>query len=208
MPLTKGRYPITNELWSYLGQPVNASQSNLPVRSNLGMLPGALTDSSSALASGIITAVPVPVEVGDLITKVTVLVGATAASTPTHSWAALYSAPAAQGTAKLLGTQSTDGTTAAIAASAAFSFTLGGSGYTVNSADCPQGYLWAAVCVTGTATPSLAVVTIATAVGYSWFTNSPIKMCSITSGSALGATAPATLASPSAQAATPIVFLT
>lgn len=206
MPLVRGRFHLTNPQWCWLGQPVNGSQANIPYRSNLDYAPGAVLTDGAALATGVATAVAIPVEYGDEINKVTVLVGATPASTPTHSWAALYSAPVAQGTPKLVGTQSTDGATAAIAASGAFVFTLG-AGYIANPTDSPQGLLWVAVCVTGTATPTLASFTLATAVAYPWFTNSPAKMGAITSGTALGATAPATLATPAAQAVTPVVFL-
>lgn len=205
--LVRGRYHVTDPVWSYLGQPVNATQSDLRARSNLDYAAGLALTDGAALTSGVITAVPVPVEYGDPITKVTVLVGATAASTPTHSFACLYSAPAAQAVPARVGTQSADGLTAAIAASAAFTFTLG-STYIANPTDSPQGYLWVAVCVTGTATPTLASYTLATAVAYPWFANSPAKMGAVTSGSALGGSAPATLASPTAQAVTPVVFLT
>lgn len=207
MPLVRGRFHETNPIWNWLGQPVNATQGNIPARSNLDYASGLALSDGAALASGVATAVPVPIEYGEVYSKVTVLVGATAASTPTHSWACLYSAPAAQAVPAKVGTQSTDGTTAAIAASAAFTFTLGAT-YTANATDSPQGYLWVAVCVTGTAAPTLASYTLAAAVAYPWFTNSPAKMGAVTSGSSLGASAPSTLASPAAQAVTPVVFLT
>lgn len=205
--LVRGRHHLTNPIWNWLGQLVNLTQSDVPARSNLDYGTGlALTDETAALASGVATAVPVPVEYGDVYTRVSVIVGGTAASTPTHSWAAFYNAKAAQATPAIVGTQSTDGATAAIAASATFNFTM--PAYMVNPTDSPQGILWVAVCVTGTATPSLACYTLATAVAYPWFTNSPVKMGAITSGSSLGASAPSTLASPAAQAKTPIVVLT
>lgn len=201
--LVRGRHHVTNPIWNWLGQPVNATQSDVAVRSNLDYAPGLALTDGAALASGTPTGVPVPVEYGDVYTKVTVLVGATAASTPTHSWAGLYSAPAAQGVPARVAS-SADGLTAAIPASAAFVFTLSAA-YMANPTDSPQGYLWVAVQVTGTAAPSLASYTLATAVAYNWFTNSPTKMGAITATG--GSTAPATLASIAAQAVTPVVFL-
>jgi hypothetical protein len=202
--IVSGRYPLTNQLWSWLGQPTNATQSNVPAQTNLVGGAPQLIDSTSALASGVATAVAVPVDLGIAITAVDVIVGATAASTPTHAWVALYSAPTAAGTPKLVGTQSVDGATTAIAASGRFSFTL--PSYLTNATDSPTGYLYVAVCVTGTATPSLVSYTVPTAVAFPWYANSPAKMGAFTSGTALGATAPASL-TPAAQAVTPVVFL-
>ena len=203
--LVGGRYPLTYPFSKALGLPSNAVQGNIAVRSNLEYTGiNDLTDAAAALVSGKLTYVPVPVEVGDCISKVSVLVGGTAASTPTHSWAALYSG--ALTTAALLGSQSTDGTTAVIAASGRFDFTLG-SKYIIQPADAPYGYVLAAVSVTGTAVPSLASVAVATALQYAWFTDTPLF--GATYGSALGASAPSslTLASASALATPPAVFL-
>lgn len=202
--LVRGRHHLTNPIWNWLGQPVNATQSDVPVRSNLSYAPGLALTDGAALTAGTTTAVAVPVEYGDVFTKVTILVGATAASTPTHQWAGLYSAPAAQGTPAKVAA-SADGLSGAIAASAAFSFTLS-SAYMANPTDSPQGYLWVAVCVSGTAAPTAASYTLATAVAYPWFTNSPAKMGAITATG--GITPTATLASIAAQAVTPVVFLT
>jgi hypothetical protein len=199
----RGRYPGTHPLSKLLAT-FNGTQGNIALRSNAEWFGLAnLSDQSGALASGVQTSVAVPVEYGDVITKINVLVGATAASTPTHSFAALYKGT---GAAPALIGQSTDGVTAAIAASGVFTFTLA-SPYIVNPTDCPNGFVYASVCVTGTATPSLACVAPATAVSYQWFTGMPLKVCAVTHGSAQGATAASTIASSSAQANTPIVFL-
>lgn len=203
--LVSGRYHQFDPIDGLIASQSNATQSNVPARSNLRYYGMAnLSDQSGALSSGVSTTVPCPVEWGDVISKITVLVGATAASTPTHSFAALYKGT---GSAPALIGQSTDGTTTAIAASGAFTFTLT-TPYQVLQADCPNHFIYVAVCVTGTATPSLACVAPATAVSYQWFTGAPLKMGAVTHGSAQGATAASTIASPSAQANTPIVFLT
>ena len=202
--LVRGRYHVTNPVWSYLGQPVNATQSDIAYRSNAAVtgLAG-LADTAAALTTQVCTSVPVPVEYGDVITKISVVVGATAAGTPTNSFAALYSGIA---TTPALLAQSTDITTTAIAASGVFTWTLA-SPIMVTPTNAPNGYLYASIMVKATTVPSLATVSVATAVGYKFFTNSPLGMGALTHGSSLTATAPTTIASSTAQAATPIVFL-
>jgi hypothetical protein len=201
--LERGSYPLYYGPRKLLGQKANANQGNLAVRSNLefpGI--GSLQDAAAALTSGSATLVPVPVEYGDLIQFVDVFVGATAASTPTHSWAALYNEA---GT--LVGTQATDGATAAIAASATFTFTLGAK-YIVNSTDSPRGLLYAAISVTASTVPSLVSGTVPTACQYAYYTNA-VPFYGAHSGSSLGATAASsvTLSSATTQSAVPLVVL-
>lgn len=205
--LERGSYPITDPFWSMIGQPANAGQSNIAVRTNLkGGFLGSLQDAAAALVSGVLTYVAVPVQAGDVISTVTVRTGATAANGPTQSWAALYSG--ALTTATLLGSQSTSGGAAAIAASTSFKFTLGSKYIVQGLVDAPFGYILVGVSVTATtAVPSLVSGTVPTATQGAWFTNTPLMGATI--GSALGATAPAslTLASATALAAPPVVFL-
>ena len=188
-----------------LGLAANVGQGNIPTRSNLlsGIL-GSLQDASAALTSGDLTYVPVAVNIGDPIQTVTVQVGATAASTPTHSWAALYSGVLT--TAKILGTQSTDGATTAIGASSQLAFTVGK--YIIQPGDAPYGYILVGLSVTASTVPSLMSGTVPTAIQKAWSANVPLL--GAVYSSALGAAAPATitLASASAQATAPIVFLT
>jgi len=199
--LVRGKYPVTDPKWSLMGQPSNASQAGVAARTNYthGL---ALTDGA-ALSSGVATAVAIPVEIGDVITAIDVIVGATAEATGTHAYAALYSGIA---TPALLA-QSTDATgAAAVAASARFSFTLA-SAVTITSAIAPTGFVYASICVTATTVPTLASFTVAAAVAYQWFSTAPAKMGAVTHGSGLVGVAPATIASPAAQAVTPVVFL-
>ena len=105
--LVRGRYPVTSPIWSLVGQLANTTQSDIAARSNgvaLGL--AGLADTAAALTTQVCTAVAVPVEYGDVISSVTVLVGATAAGTPTNQFAALYSGVA---TTPALMAQSTDG---------------------------------------------------------------------------------------------------
>lgn len=202
--LVSGRYPLTHPLSKLLGS-FNAVQGNIAYRSNLEWfgLP-ALADTATIVGSGVQVSVPVPVEAGDVIKTVGIVVGATAASTPTHQFGALYKGT---GAAPALIGQSTDATTAAIAASAVYSFTLT-TPYIVNPTDCPNGFIYASFGITGTAYPSVATAATATATYYQWLTTMPVKgVNAMSHGSAVGATAAATIATPTALATTPVVFL-
>lgn len=207
--LTSGRYPQYNPWLAMLGL-TNATTSDVPARSNLEYL-GLSTITDGALAaSGVICAVPVAVDQGTVISAISIVVGGTAASTPTHQFAALYQGT---GAAPLLMAQSTDTTTAAVAASGVYTFTLA-TAQTITNTNAPNGFVYAAVSFTGTTVPTAAGVSVPTAVGYQWFTStttpkgsSPLGFA-LTSGSSVGGAATATLASPAAKAVAPVVVLT
>lgn len=200
--LVRGRYPVTSPLATLTGFASNATQGNIAVRSNLTWFGlGNPTDGALA-ATGVGCAVAIPVEVGDTFTKISILAGATAEATGTHMFAALYSGIAVPA----LLAQSADNTTAAaVAASARFDYTLA-SPVTVTNATAPGGFIYASIAVTAGTVPTAMVVSAPTAIGYQWYSTGPLFL-SATHGSALGATAAATIASPSAKAVAPIVFL-
>lgn len=207
MPLVKGHYGTQNPMDSLLGQPRNATIPNLPARSNCI---GAFTpvDTASVLVSGSSTFVAVPVEPGDAITNITILVGNTAASTPTHFSIGLYSGVLT--TAKLLGTQSTDTTTTAMAANTAL-VTAYGAVYTIQNADAPYGYIYVALGYTGTTSFSAMGFTGSTK-DYAFpastiFTHKPLACGTQAVGGAGTMPATVTLASSTSQAATPYVWL-
>lgn len=208
--LVSGRYGQNAAMAAVIGNLSNAVQSNIPARSNLEYLGlSTLTDGVTA-ATGVAVAVPVPVDAGTVISKVTIIVGATAASTPTHGAAGIY---AGTGAAPAILASSADTLTGVIAASAAFAYTLS-SPYLVKPADVPNGFLYASVFGAGTAVQTAAAVATPTAVGYQWFTStstpvgsSPLFL-SATHGSSLTTAMPTTIASPSAKAVAPIVILT
>jgi hypothetical protein len=201
--LVDGRYPQTDPVWSMLGQPVNATQSDVPAFSNLRAFGlGNPTDGALA-ATGVAAAVPIPVDAGAIISKISILAGATAEATGTHLWAALYSGVAVPA----LLAQSADNTgAAAVSASARFDFTLQ-TPQLITPALAPNGFVYASIMVAAGTVPTAASLSIPTAVGYQWFTTGPLGFA-LTHGSSLAATAPATIASPSAKAVAPIVFLT
>jgi hypothetical protein len=148
----------------------------------------------------------VPVEYGDIITKVNWIVGNTAASTPTHQFSALYSGIAT--TPALIG-QSTDSTTTVVAAKTILTHTLTAP-QLITPALAPNGYIYATLSFTGTAYPSLATVAAGTTnLTYQWFTTAPLfNQAAMSHGSAVGGTAPTTIASASVVTTTPVVFLT
>jgi len=209
--LVHGRFPVTYPFAKLTGLASNASQGNVSVRSNMEWFAlGNITDGALA-ATGVACAVAVPVEPGDVITQITIQAGATAEATGTHAWAALYSGIA---TPALLA-QSADATgAAAIGASAAYTFTLSSAVQITGGAtgNAPNGFVYASIMVAAGTIPTAAVVATPTAVGYQWNptgarTPTTPLFFSATHGSSLAATAPATIASPSAKAVAPLVFL-
>lgn len=207
--LVSGRYGQYNPFAACLGLS-NTVQPDIPARTNAEYL-GWSTATDGALAgTGVLCAVPIPIDVGTTVTYVSIIIGATAASTPTHSFAALYSGTNVA--APPLIAQSTDGTTTAIAASGVFTFTLT-TAQTITNAQAPNGYIWAGVSITGSTIPTAAAISVPTAVGYQLFTSSttpkgasPVGL-SVTAGSSLAGTAASTMASPAAKAVAPIMIL-
>ena len=164
-------------LQSFLGNAGQSTNAALPIRSNLEWDPysGPAVDTAGAsvAGSGVAWAVPVPVDVGMTVTNVSFLVGATAASTPTHSLGALYSGTTVT-SPPVIG-QSTDGGTAALAASTRFDFALT-TPTVITSAMAPYGFVYASVAVTATTTlPSVVTLPCgASGTQYRWFTNTPL----------------------------------
>lgn len=201
--LVLGRYPQTNPLWSIMGQPANVAQANIPAFTNLQY--GTITtDTAAALTTATMTVVPVAVDIAT-ISKVTISVGATAEATGSHLFAALYSGIAVPA---LLG-QSTDQTGAAVAAASAdLTFTLA-TPVVVSQTNCPTGYIYVGICCTATTVPSLRAYAVAAAVEYQHTgvsANAPLGLA-FRFASTTG-TAPATIASITAQAGAPVVVLT
>ena len=87
-----------------LGNPRNATFGDVDARSNLWALGGftaALDQATAATEKGVFAAVPV--QEGDIITKVSMLIGATEGKTGVFSFAAIYSGTTAKVEASLLG---------------------------------------------------------------------------------------------------------
>jgi hypothetical protein len=153
-------------------------------------------------ATTLATAMAVWVNAGDVITKASVCVGATAGATLTHKFFALYSNATIPA---LIGTQQTDDTGAAMAANTVYTGTFGAT-YTVTT----SGLIWVALVVTGTTPPTLvgktSNVNATVAAALNTLTGLTNGVCITATGSA-GATAPTTLASITQLAVMPWVLL-
>jgi hypothetical protein len=189
MPLTNAHYPHQNPAWAAAGSP-----SGMWRESFKRELAG--TDLS-ALTTQVMTSVGIYLEVGDVVTSLTFKSGATAAGTPTNWWFALYSSAA---TPALLA-QTADQTSGAWAANTAKTLALGTAQLITAS-----GWYYAAVMVKATTPPTLVGLT--TFAGASGGVLSTDKVLAQTSGSALTATAPATIATPTAVATVPYCVAT
>lgn len=163
---------------------------NLP---RVGLYDSASDTGQVALATGVMTSVPIYLHAGDVITNLSFRSGATAAGTPTNYWVALYSDAA---TPALLA-QSADQTSTAWAANTTKTLALS-SAYTVPK----SGIYWAAIMVAATTPPTLLGCVAAPAIV------TGERNLSQSSGSALTATAPATIATPTAKQFVPYVVAT
>jgi hypothetical protein len=139
------------------------------------------------------TAVPIKLAAGDVITNISIVTGATAGATISNWWFALYSNAA---TPALLA-QTADQTSGAIALNTVITKALA----TAQTISAP-GIYWVALMFNATTQPSLlGAVTAAPIV-------TGERNLSVTSGASLTTTATATLASPALRKFTPYVVLT
>lgn len=163
---------------------------NLP---RTGLYDSAGDTGQVALVTEVMTSVPIYLHAGDVVTNLSFRSGATAAGTPLNWWFALYSDAA---TPALLA-QTADQTTTAWAANTTMTKALA-SAYTVPK----SGIYWAAIMVKATTVPTLLGCVAAPAIV------TGERNLSQSSGSALAATAPATIATPTAKQFVPYVVAT
>lgn len=145
-------------------------------------------------ASGVVHSTGVPLQYGDIVTNITFITGATAANGPTAGFAALYTP------AGVLMAQTADFTTTARAANTAFTVAL----QTKQTITAPGLYYVAISFTVSTTVPTLRGLTtgnaaVAGAIGLS------APVLAQTHGSAVGGTAPGTIATPT-TVATPVYF--
>ena len=166
------------------------SRANMP---RFGLYDSASDAGSVALTTQVMTAVPIFLAAGDVITNLSAQAGATAAGTPTNYWFALYDS---QATPALLA-QTADQLTAAWAAFAVKTLPLAAP-VTITK----TGVYWVAVMVKATTVPTLLGAIAA----------KPIvtgeRNLAVTSGAALTTTATATLAAPTVANFAPLVVAT
>jgi hypothetical protein len=158
-----------------------------------GKYDSASDSGSVALTTQVMTSVPVWLVAGDTVTNISFYSGATAAGTPTNWWFALYSNAA---TPALLA-QSADQTSTAWAAFTKKTLALSAA-QTISKSD----VYWAAIMVKATTVPTLlgelAIPPVVTGE----------RNLAQTSGSALTATAPGTIATPAVANFAPYVVIT
>lgn len=163
---------------------------NLP---RTGLYDSAGDTGHVALATGVMTSVPIALQAGDVITNISVRSGATAAGTPTNWWFALYDD---QATPALL-SQTADQTTTAWAANTSMTKALAAAQTITRS-----GIYWVGIMVTATTVPTLIGTIGAPAIA------TGERALSQSSGSGLTTTAPATITSTTAKNFVPYVLLT
>jgi hypothetical protein len=165
-------------------------RTNLP---RVGVADSAGDTNHVALADAVMTSVLVPLVAGDLITNISFTSGNTAVGTPAHWWFALYSADATPA----LMAQSADQVDAAWAANTTKTLAL------ATAQRIPKTGLYSAsVMVDGASVCTLLGSVFAPAIA------TGERDLAVTSGSALAATAPSTIATPAAKRFVPRVVLT
>ncbi|MCW2900308.1 MAG: hypothetical protein JWO67_2573 [Streptosporangiaceae bacterium] len=173
--------------------PPNPTQFYRANQPRIGLYDSASDAGSPALASGVMTSVPVFLAAGDVITNISFTSGATAAGTPTNYWFGLYS----NASTPVLLAQTADQTSTAWGAFTTKTLALA-TAQTVTKTD----VYWVAVAMAATTVPtllgSIGVPPIVTGE----------RRLSQSSGSALTATAPATIATPTVKNFAPYVVLT
>ena len=189
MPLLRGGYPPNDPNYLLRGAlPADASKA---ARANMGRL---IASDTAALTTQVLTTVALPLNAGDLVTKLAFKSGATAAGTPTNYWFALYD------TAGALIAQTADQTTTAWAADTTKDLALS-TPYLVTK----PGVYYAGIMVKASTPPSLVGVTLARAALSAGFLSTDVVL-SQTSGTGLTDTAPATIGTVTAIAAVPKVL--
>lgn len=177
-----------------VGEPASPDtffRSNLP---RVGLYDSAGHTGQIALEDGVMTSVAIKLYAGDVVTNVSFRSGTTAATSPTAYWFALYSDAA---TPALLA-QTADQTNTAWAADTTKTLALA-TAQTISR----TGVYWAAIMVNSTdPQPTLLGTVGAPAIV------SGMRNLSVSSGSALTDTAPATIATPTAKQFVPYVVLT
>ncbi len=187
-------YPLTLQLAyantqeTYLNGNPAFLRANMPRTAAVGNL--------AALSTGVMTSTAILLFAGDVVSNLTFVSGGTAAGTPTHWWFALYS----NASTPALLAQSADQTSGAWAANTAVSLALA-TPQTIST----TGIYYAACMVTATTPPTLAGASVQTGADAAVLVG--MKTLAQTSGSALVATAPATIASPSAVGTMPYVVV-
>lgn len=152
----------------------------------------------AALTSQVMTSTPLFLRKGDVVTNLSFMSGATAAVTPTNWWFALYNLA----TTPAVIAQTADQLTAAWAANTVKTLALSAP-YTVTA----DGIYWPSAMVKATTVPTLAGAPVVRMAAPVFAVDGEVALAQ-TSGSALVATAPATIATPTTVSTIPWVAAT
>lgn len=182
------RYATEDPEWLLRGQPSGTRAQNIDHLE--------CSTDLTALTSGVMSSVALPLGAGEVVTNLTFKSGATAANGPTAWWFALYNP---SGT---LLAQTADQTSTAWAANTVKTLALSSPQVATTA-----GVYYAAVMMAAsTAVPSLIGRTVGIAGAAASILGS--KVLSQTSGSSLTTTAPSTISSPTTVATIPLVIAT
>jgi hypothetical protein len=180
--LVNGHYKLRNADWLRAGSPAVFAES----------IPKLLAGGDLAIAAtGVELAFDIQLDAGDVVTSLTFVTGGTAAGTPTAGYAVLRDSAGA----KLA--QTADFGSTARAANTAYTVALSAP-YVVSG----SGLFKVGISFTATTVPTLRGISLGNAavaaVG---------RACTQTHGSSVGATAPATIASPTSASVIPYILV-
>lgn len=165
------RWGQADQFNTLLGNPRNATFPDVDARSNLwalGGFSGALDQATAATKKGVLAAIPV--QEGDVISKVSVLVGATEGKTGVKSFVVIYSGTTGKVEASLLGQSKV--AEVAIKPKLILTETLE-KPITITSTNAPNGYVFAGLIVEATAINTEIGVAVKAAAQKAWFTATP-----------------------------------
>jgi hypothetical protein len=186
--MTRQNGPWINERHLLEGSPVNTTLVSNLDRAQCG-------GNLSALTTQVMTSVALPLNAGDLVTSLTFMSATTAANTPTNWWFALYSPASA------LIAQSADQESAAWGANTAKTLALSAPHLVTAAA-----VYYAAIMVKASTPPTLVGTALHHANVAANIGTLGFKVLAQTSGSSLVASAPTTIATPTAVATVPLVI--
>jgi hypothetical protein len=168
--LVGGSYATEDQIWKFFGRPRNATQQNIAARSNIWAFGyGAPLDSATAATKkGVFAAIPV--QEGDVISKVSCLIGATEGKTGVKSFVALYSGTTAKKEAVLQAQSKVK--EVAIKPKLILTEELESS-VLITSANAPNGYVFAGLIVEATTINTQIGTKVVAAAQKAWFATGP-----------------------------------
>jgi hypothetical protein len=188
--MTRQNGPRFDENYLRQGNPTNATFAESVPRTQV-------VSNCTIAATGVEISVAVPLQAGDVVSSITFLTATTAASAPTAGYACLRS------TSGALLAQTADFGSTARAANTAYTVALA----TAQLITAP-GMYYVGISFTASTVPTLMGVALHNAVAAGAIGLTTPVVLSQSHGSAVGATAPATTATPTTLAAIPYVVCT